>query len=336
MKKIIICLITILLIAFPASAEGVSLNRWILNVTVNDDGLVDELIQIEVANGGSLPLDGISFTVPASSLEVIYDFDHTFSSKGQTVEQQTVNNGIKLNVRFNTSVKTGETWNGRIAFKAKDIARKTAQGYTIELPVDMPQAIISGKNTDIGISQDAEIRGQVFLPKGFEVTSVTPKPFRILFQNSHMVPTWTSQDLHAKDVINLTGSFSDLLNKIADVDQRSKILSKRLVEAKANGTDVADAEEHLKNAEDFNTNNANSALSSFWKKDEKSALESIGNAENEISLAEKSFSASGKTEVTTEKTAQETGNNTTPGFGGTALILMIGISFMLLRRRSKS
>lgn len=320
---------------FPASAGDVSLNRWILNVTVNDDGLVDELIQVEVANGGSLPLDGISFTVPASSIEVIYDFDHTFSSKGQIIDQEVVNNGIKLIVKFNTSVKTGEIWNGRIALKAKDIARKTAQEYTIELPVDMPQAIISGKNTDIAISQDAEIRGQMFLPKGIEVTSVTPKPFVILFQNSHMVPTWRPQDLHAKDVINLKGSFSDVLNKIADIDERSKVLSKRLIEAKANGIEVTDAEEHLKNAENFNTNNANSALSSFWKKDEKSALESIGNAENEISLAEKSFSASGKTEVTTKKAAQETGNNTTPGFGGIALILMIGISFMILRKRSK-
>lgn len=313
---------------FPASAGDVSLNRWILNVSVNDDGLVDELIQVEVVNSGSLPLDGISFTVPASSIEIISDFDHTFSTKGQIIEQQVVNNGIKLNVKFNTSIKTGETWNGRIAFKAKDIAKKTDREYTIELPVDMPQAIISGKNTDIVISQDAEIRGQVFLPKGIEVISVTPKPFRILFQNSHMVPTWTSQDLHAKDVINLKGSFSDVLNKIADIDGRSKVLSKRLVEAKANGIDVTDAEEHLKSAEDFNTNNANSALASFWKKDETSAMESIGNAQNEISLAEKSFSASGKIEAT-EKEAQETGNNTTPGFGGIALILVIGISFMV-------
>jgi len=319
---------------FPASAGDVSLNRWILNVTVNEDGLVDELIQVEVANGGSLPLDGISFIVPASNVEVVYDFDHTFSSKGQIIEQQAVNNGIKLIVKFNTSVKTGETWNGRIAFKAKDIARKTDRDYTIELPVDMPQAIISGKNTDIGISQDAEVRGQMFLPKGIEVTSVTPKPFRILFQNSHMVPTWTSQDLHAKDVIILNGSFSDVLNKIAGIDARSKVLSKSLIEAKANGIDVTDAEEHLKIAEDFNTNNANSALSSFWKKDEASALESVGNAENEINLAEKSFRASGKTGVTTGKAEQETGNNTTPGFGSIALILVIGISFMILRKNS--
>ena len=65
------------------------------------------------------------------------------------------------------------------------------------------------------------------------------------------------------------------------------------------------AEEHLKNAEDFNTNNANSALSSFWKKDDKSALEFIGYAENELNLAEKSFSASGKTEIKLQRRLQE-------------------------------
>ena len=42
MKKIIVCFIIVLLMAFPASAGDVSLNRWILNVTVNDDGMVDE------------------------------------------------------------------------------------------------------------------------------------------------------------------------------------------------------------------------------------------------------------------------------------------------------
>jgi len=59
-----------------------------LDITLNDGGVVDELIQVEIQNGGSLPLDGISFVIPASSIEVISDFDHTFSSKGQVVEQQ--------------------------------------------------------------------------------------------------------------------------------------------------------------------------------------------------------------------------------------------------------
>ena len=68
-KKILVCFIIVLLMAFPASAGDVSLNRWILNVTVNEDGIVDELIQVEVANSGSSPLDGISFVVPASNID---------------------------------------------------------------------------------------------------------------------------------------------------------------------------------------------------------------------------------------------------------------------------
>ena len=235
MKNILVYFIIFLLMAFPASAGDVNLNRWILNVTVNEDGLVDELIQVEVGNSGSLPLDGITFVVPASSVLVIYDFDHTFSSKGQVVEQQIIKNGIKLIVNFNTSVKTGETWAGRIGFKAENFARKEADDYSIEIPIETPQALIAGKNSDIGIPQDADIRGQVFMPKGIEVTSVTPKPFRILFQNSHMVPTWTPENLHVKDTISIKGSFSEILKKIADLDERSKTLSKRIKEAKKLG-----------------------------------------------------------------------------------------------------
>ncbi|MFZ3167801.1 MAG: hypothetical protein WA130_09315 [Candidatus Methanoperedens sp.] len=337
-KKILVYFIIVLLMAFPASAADISLNRWILNVTVNEDGTVDELIQVEVANSGPSPLDGIAFVVPASNIIVIYDFDHTFSSKGQVVEQQIVENGIKLIVNFNTSIKTGETWNGRIGFRAENFARKVAGDYSIEIPVDMPQAIISGKTADIGVSQDADVRSQVFLPKGIEVTSVTPKPFRILFQNSHMVPTWTPENLHMKDTIILKGSFSEVLKKIADIDERSKTLSKRIKEAKTNGIDVTESEAHLKQAEDYNTNNANSAISSFWKKDDTSALEFIGYAETELDLAENSFAASGNTEIKTtgNATGETEETNETPGFGAVSLILMIMSSFMILRMiRSK-
>ncbi|MFZ3384027.1 MAG: hypothetical protein WA144_08890 [Candidatus Methanoperedens sp.] len=337
-KKILVYLIIILLMAFPASAGDISINRWVLNVTVNEDGLVDELIQVEVGNSGPTPLDGISFIVPASKIEVIYDFDHTFSSKGQVIEQQIVKNGIKLIVNFNSSIKTGETWSGRIGFKAENFARKVDRDYSIEIPTDMPQAIISGKTQEIGITQDADLRGQVFLPKGIEVASVTPKPFRILFQNSQMVPTWTPENLHFKDIIVLKGTYSEILTKIADMDERSKILSRQIKEAKTKDMNVGEAEAHLKQAEDYNTNNANSALSSFWKKDDASALELIGYASDELDLAEKSFASSGKTEIkTTEKPTEGTQeNNKTPGFGAVSLILIIMSSFMILRRiRSK-
>lgn len=331
-KKFLVYFIIALLMAFPVSAADVNVNRWIYNITLNEDGDINELIQAEIQNNGASPLEGISFVVPASNIEVIYDFDHTFSSIGQTVEQQPVNNGIRLTVKFNTSIKSGETWNGRIGFRALNMAKKTANEYSIEMPVDTPQAIISGKSTPANIPQDAEIRGQFFLPKGIEVISVTPKPFRILFQNSLMVPTWTPQNLHANDVINLKGSFSETLKKIADVDERSKKLAKQIKDAKSNGMDVSEAETHLLNAENYNTNNENSALSSFWKKDEKAALDSVSLAESEIDLAENSFASSGRTETESNQNSEETESQETPGFNGIAFILTVCISFMIIKR----
>ena len=45
MKKIFVCFIIVLLMAFPVSAGEVSLNKWVLNVTIDDDGIVEETIQ---------------------------------------------------------------------------------------------------------------------------------------------------------------------------------------------------------------------------------------------------------------------------------------------------
>jgi hypothetical protein len=331
MNKIFVYLFIIMLTAFPASAGDATLNRWVLNVTLNEDGIVDELIQVEIGNGGSASIDGFSFVIPASSVTVIYDFDHTFSSKGQVVEQLKVQNGIKLIVNFDSPLNSGETWNGRIGFRAEDFAKKSGNDYTIEIPFNNIQSIVSGKNTDIKISPDVDLRGQIFLPKGVEVISATPKPFRILFQNSHMVPTWTPTNLKITDTINLKGSFSDILNKIADVDGRSKTLSKSIKEANTKGLDVEEAQMHLKNAEDFNTNNANSALSSFWTKDDKSALEFIGYAQNELDLAENSFSSSGKTQIKPTETVMVTPES--PGIGAAYLILIVMSSFMVLRTK---
>jgi len=321
-----------MLTAFPASAGDVTLNRWVLNVTLNEDGVVNELVQFEIENGGSSPIDGFSFVVPASSVTVIYDFDNTFSSKGQVVEQLKTQNGIKLIVNFNSSLNGGETWNGRIGIRAENFAKMSGNNYTIEIPMDNLQAISSGKPTDIKISSDIDLRSQVFLPKGIEVVSVTPKPFRILFQNSHMVPTWTPMNLKITDTISLKGSFSNILKKIADIDEQSKILSKRIKEANTKGLDVGEAQAHLKNAEDYNTNNANSALSSFWTKDEKSALEFIGYAQKELDLAEKSFSSAGKTQIMPTETVMLTPEKS-PAPGAAYLVLIIMSSFMVLRTK---
>jgi hypothetical protein len=321
-----------MLTAFPASAGDATLNRWILNITVNEDGIVDDLIQVEIANAGSSPIDGFSFVVPASQVTVISDFDHTYSSKGQVVEQLKVQTGIKLIVNFDSPLNSGETWNGRIGFKAENFAKRSGNDYTIDLPLNGPQVIASGKTADMKISPDVDLRGQVFLPKGIEVISATPKPFRILFQNSLMVPTWTSMNIHFTDTINLKGSVSDILKKIADVDERSKALSKRIKEANKTGLDVGEAQMHLKNAEDFNTNNANSALSSFWTKDDKSALEFIGYAQNELDLAENSFSSAGKTQIKPTETVTSTSEKS-PAPGAAYLILILISSFMVLRTK---
>ncbi len=329
MKRIFAYFLIIFLTAFPASAGDATLNRWVFNVTLNENGIVDELIQFEIGNVGSSAVDGFSFVVPASSITVIYDFDHTFSSKGQVLDQIKVLNGIKLIVNFNSSLNSGETWNGHIGFKAENFARISGNDYTIEIPFDNFQAIESGKNTDMKISQDVDLRGQVFLPKGIEVISATPKPFRILFQNSHMVPTWTPMNLHITDIIVLKASFSDILKKIADVDERTKTLSKRIKEANTKGLDVGEAQTHLKNAEDFNTNNANSALSSFWTKDEKSALEFIGYAENELDMAETSFSSSGKARIKPTETVMMKPEKS-PGAGILYLIFMMISSYLAI------
>jgi len=86
-KKYLIYFLIILVTAYPASAGDVILDRWVSNVTIHDDGLVEETIQIEIDNQGSSALDGFSFVVTASSVNIIYDFGHTVSFTGQVIEQ---------------------------------------------------------------------------------------------------------------------------------------------------------------------------------------------------------------------------------------------------------
>lgn len=333
-NNIFICLLIIILTAFPAFASDTTINRWVLDVTLNKDGTVDEMVQVDIGNTGPSRIGGFSFVVPASKVTVIYDFDHTFSSTGQTVEQTKVQNGTKLTVNFNSSLNSGETWGGRIGFKAENFAKKYGDNYTIDIPLNVPQAITSGKSENMKISPDIDLRSQIFLPKGIEAKSAMPKPFRILFQNSLMVPTWTSVNIHFTDTINIEGSFSNILKKIADVDERSKVLSKRLKAVNSSGLDVRNAEMHLKNAEDYNTNNANSALSSFWTKDDKSALEFVGYAESELNMAENSFPSSGETKIKPTEMAITTIEKS-PGPGASYLILMIISSFMILKIRAR-
>lgn len=333
-NKIFVCLFIAILTAFPVLANDTTINRWVLDVALNEDGNVDEVIQANIENTGYIPIDGFSFVVPATQVTVLYDFGHTFSSKGQTVEQTEVLNGIKLTVNFNSSLDSGETWEGRIGFNAENFAKRSGDNYAIDIPLNAPQAIISGKSEDMKISPDIDLRCQIFLPKGVEATSTTPKPFRFLFQNSLVVPTWTTANIHFGDIINLKGTFSNTLKKIADVNNRSNALSKRIKEANASGIDTRDAQIHLKNAENFNTNNLNSAWSRFLRNEDETALELVGQAEYELNLTENSL-PSGVINIRPTEIVVETPKKS-PVPGISYLIPAIMISFMILRiRRNK-
>ncbi len=330
-KKFLIYFLVMLVTAYPASAGDVSLNRWVLNVTLHDDGLVEEVIQAELENTGSSPLDGFSFVVPVSKVTIGNDDIVSIPATGQEVKQQIVPGGVKIDVNFNAPLDVGKKWNGRISLKAENWVVKEGSNYSIDIPVKAPQAIVAGKNIEINIPSDADIRSQVFLPRSVEVTSVvqTPlqKPFKKLFQNNRVVITWFTDNLHIGDVIKINSSFSTVLDKIVETNEKIASISAKIKEAKVRGMDVTEAEAHLKNAGDYNTNQA---LQSFWKKDSAGALEFNGYANDELKLAESSLSAPGKTETPAAETA---GGNKTPAVGAAGLILILLISFSVRRKK---
>lgn len=323
LSKVLIYFLTVLLIVSPASAAGVSLNRWVLNVTLHDDGLVEELVQAEFENGGSAPLDGFSFVIPASKIAVIRDFYHTTDSTGD-VEQQTVPDGLKVTVNFNKPVEAGTKWDGRIGFTAENWAVKTGSNYSIDIPVKSPQVISSGKSTEVSVPEDADIRSQVFLPKSVELVSIEPPPFRKLFQYGRMVPTWSPEKLHIGDTISVKGSYSDVLHKIVEADDRARSLSARIKEAKQQGKDVSAAEEHLANANDYNNNQA---LASFWEKKYSVAGEYAGYANDELNKAESSLTAPA------ENTPEPAKAQQSPGFMVPVLALAAAFAFLVSRKQ---
>ncbi|MCX9009752.1 MAG: hypothetical protein OIN66_01400 [Candidatus Methanoperedens sp.] len=323
LRKVFIYFLIVLLIVSPASAAGVSLNRWVLNVTVHDDGLVEELIQAEFENSGSVPLDGFSFVIPASKIAVIRDFYHTTDSTGE-VEQQTVPDGLRVIVNFNKPVEAGTKWNGRVGFTAENWAVKTDSNYSIDIPVESPQVISSGKSAEVSVPVDADIRSQVFLPKSVELISVEPPPFRKLFQYGRMVPTWSPEKLHIGDVIRIKGSYSDVLHKIVEVDDRSRSLSTRIKEAKEQGKNVSEAEGYVANANDYNNNQA---LAFFWEKKYSDAQKYAGYANDELNKAENSLAAPA------ESTPEPTEVPRSPGFMVPALVIAAALAFLVSRKQ---
>lgn len=290
-KKLLVYFLILLLTAYPASAGEVSLNRWVLNVTLNENGVVDVIIQAEVSNSGTSTLDGFSFVVPVS---VTIDKDQStgvtvdngeMKFNSPDVKQETVPGGTKIMVSFDKPVEPGKIWDGRIGYKTEKMAIKDNSAYTLTVPVDAPQAIVSGKNVVTSASKDADIRAQVFLPKSYEITSVQPEPFRKLFQYGHMVPTWTPDKLHIGDTIIVKATYSDVLAKIVDNDDRIRKLKTSIKEAKDIGKTVSEAETYFANANDNN----NKAFASFGGKDYVGASQYAGLANDEVVKAENSL-----------------------------------------------
>lgn len=329
-KKIFVYFLIMLLTAYPGSAADVALNRWVLNVTLNDNGLAEVIIQAELQNPGPAALEGFSFVVPVSvTIDTEQSTGTTFGDNGEMkfnipdVKQQTVSSGTNIIVIFDKPVESGKKWSGRIGYRSEKMVTKDNSGYSLSVPVDAPQAIVSGKNLKTSVPANPDIRAQVFLPKSYEVISVEPAPFRQLFQYGRIVPTWTPEKLHIGDVIRVKASFSSVLDEIVKVDDRAREVSARIKEAKKQGMNVSDAEMHLANAGDYYNNQA---FASYSKKEYAVVQKFVGYANDELTLAENSLNASKGTPepIKTEKS---------PGFEGLALIFILLISVKAIRKK---
>jgi len=205
--------------------------------------------------------------------------------------------------------------------------------YSIKIPINAPKAIIAGKEVEFSIPADPEIRSQIFLPRAVSVTSVEinskqKKSYKKLMQFDKMVITWFQLDIG--DEISIKGSFSDILKQIVETDEKSREIKDMIKKSRDMGQNVTQAEAHLKNAEEYNNNQA---LQSFWVNDFKVVQEYVGYANEELKLAQNSLSTPTETKVVPDETEE---NNTTPDFGVVSLIFIIMSSFMILRRiRSK-
>ena len=330
MNRILAYLFIIMLTVFPVSAGSVSLNRWVMNVTVNDDGTVEEIIQAEFENTGPSSLNGFSFVVPASNLVIDPQSIMSIPSTDNKVQQQAIPGGIKVSINFATPLEAGKKWSGRFTFTAEKWAVKEGMDYSIKIPISAPKAITGGNEVDFSVPTDPEIRSQVFFPKSVNVTSVEVKsgssrPFKKLMQFNHMVITWFQLGLG--DEVIIKGSYSDILRQIIETDERSRELKDKIKKAKESGRDVTEAEAHIKNADEYNNNQA---LQSFWVNDFDVVKEYVGYAGQELSLAEKSLSSAGEIKATPKGTES---SKQTPGFGAATLILIIMSYFAYFRKK---
>lgn len=334
-KNIFAYFLIVLVLAYPASAAGdASLNKWVLNVTLQDDGSVEEIIQAEIENGAASSIDGISFVIPSSVVSITSDQIMSIPSLGgQVVEQETTTEGTKITIRFNNPLESGKKWNARITLSAPKWAVKEGMNYSVNIPVKAPRIIVGGKENKISVPAGAEIRAQVFFPKAIEIKSVvqTPqqRPYKKLFQFNHEVITWFPENLQIDDTIKIQGTFSEVLNKIVELNERSAAVSASIKKVKEQGTDVSDAEARLKNANEY----LNTALGSFWEGDSSKALQYIEYANDELKLAESSLSAPAKTAEQTPVSTKTAEPKKNPGFEALAAIFAFGLIFTYMRKK---
>ncbi len=307
-KKLLVYFLILLLTAYPASASDISLSRWVLNVTLDENGLVGVIIQAELQNPGPATLDGFSFVVPVSvTIDTEQSTGTTISDNGEMkfntpdVKQQTVSGGTNIIINFDKPVESGKKWSGRIGYKTEYMVTKNDSGYSLTVPVEAPQAIVSGNTVKTSVPSDSDIRAQVFLPKSYEIMSVEPAPFRQLFQYGRLVPTWTPEKLHTGDTIRIRVTYSEVLAKIVDNDDRARQFKSSIKEAKDAGRDVSEAELHLANA---NENN-NKAFAAFGGKDYPTASQYAGYANDELIKTENSLA--GEVKVTPQETKKNPG-----------------------------
>lgn len=327
MKKIIIYFLILLLTAYPASSGEVSLDRWVLDVTLDENGIAEVLIKTELQNPGPSALEGFSFEVPFSlTIDTENSTGTTISDNGEMkfntpdVKQQAVSGGTSIIVSFDKPVEAGKKWSGHIGYRSEKIATKDDSGYSISVPVTEPQAIVSGKNVKISIPAGMGIESQVFLPKSYEIISVDPAPFKKLFQFGRMVPTWTPKELHIGDTIRVKASYSDVLAKIVSNDDRARKLKADIKNKKDAGKTVQDAEKYFLSA---NENNEK-AFASFGGKDYSVALQYAGYADDELTRAENSLT--GSTAKATPKATEKI-----PGFEAYIFGFAMLITFIMKR-----
>ena len=213
------------------------------------------------------------------------------------------------------------------------MGRERRDGLFHKNPDKCAKGDLSREGIEFSIPADPEIRSQIFLPRAVNVTSVEinskqKKSYKKLMQFDKMVITWFQLDIG--DEISIKGSFSDVLKQIVETDEKSREIKDMIKKSRDLGQNVTQAEAHLKNAEEYNNNQA---LQSFWVNDFKVVQEYVGYANEELKLAQNSLSTPTETKVVPDETEE---NNTTPDFGVVSLIFIIMSSFMILRKiRSK-